>query len=318
MAKKESWVRPLILALAAVWSTAQAADVDVVTIDDNGVYPESVTSTKAGDLIIGSFAKGAVYRSAAGATRATLWLDPKKTGLASVLGVFADERSNTLYVCSIVPPEARKQPELLRPELSALRTFDLKTGALKANYPMPDPDMALCNDIGVGKDGAAYITDTTGARILRLIKGGTTLEVWAKDDRLAGADGVAVDKDVLYVNTVTTSRLFRIAIGHDGSAGPVVELQPSIPLNKPDGMRSLGGNEFLMAESAPVVGRISEVTVNGDKAVLKVLKVDPGVTAMTRVGKKVWVNNAKFSYRTDAALKDKSPEPFTEYAIPLH
>jgi hypothetical protein len=318
MPTKASRLVPVILGLAAIGSAANAAHVDVVTIDDNGVFPESVTSTRAGDLIIGSFAKGAIYRSKAGAARATLWLDPVKTGLRSVLGVLADEHSNTLYVCSIVPPGTQKQPEILNPELAALRTFDLKTGAPKANYPMPDPDMALCNDIGVDKDGSAYITDTTGARILRLKKGGTALEVWSKDDRLAGADGVALGNNVLYVNTVTTSRLFRIAIGRDGAAGPVVELQPSLPLDKPDGMRALGGNRFLLAESAPVVGRISEVTVKGDTALLKVLKVDPGVTAMTRVANRVWVNNAKFSYRSDAALKDKSPEPFTEYAIPLH
>src|ERR1700722_5080018 len=101
MPTKASRLVPVILGLAAIGSAANAAHVDVVTIDDNGVFPESVTSTRAGDLIIGSFAKGAIYRSKAGAARATLWLDPVKTGLRSVLGVLADEHSNTLYVCSI-------------------------------------------------------------------------------------------------------------------------------------------------------------------------------------------------------------------------
>ena len=82
-------------------------------------------------------------------------------------------------------------------------------------------------------------------------------------------------------------------------------------------MRALGGNKFLMAENSNDVGRVTEVTVNGDKAELRVLKEEPGVTAITRVGDMIWVDNAKFAYRGNGPKKDQSPEPFTVYAIPL-
>ncbi len=82
-------------------------------------------------------------------------------------------------------------------------------------------------------------------------------------------------------------------------------------------MRALGANRFLLAENSVTAGRVSVVTVDGDKATLTVLKEAPGSTAITRVGGKVWINNAKFAYRGNGPMKDQSPEPFTEYAIPL-
>ena len=115
-----------------------------------------------------------------------------------------------------------------------------------------------------------------------------------------------------------TGRLFAIRMGMDSTPGEITELKPSIPLNRPDGMRSIGGNKFIMAENAAEVGRVTEVTVNGDQAEVRVLKVDPGVTAITKVGNKVWVDNMKSAYRGNGPMKDKSPEPFTVYAIPLN
>ncbi len=120
------------LAVMAIAPAVRAAAADLATIDDTGVFPESITSTRAGDLIIGSNGKGAVYRAKAGADKATLWLDPAKTGIVAALGVFADDRSNTLYVCSVSPGGAPRQPAL-----SVLRTFDLRTGAARPAIRCP-------------------------------------------------------------------------------------------------------------------------------------------------------------------------------------
>jgi hypothetical protein len=101
--------------------------------------------------------------------------------LLSVLGVLADEASNTLYACSVdasgfgvVVPTGTKP--------GALKTFDLKTGAPKASYEVPAgtiaDQMPLCNDMVVAADGTVYITDSLSGRILRLKKGASTLEVW--------------------------------------------------------------------------------------------------------------------------------------------
>jgi hypothetical protein len=226
--------------------------------------------------------------------------------MRSMLGVFADDASNTLYACSLAP---RAEPRDL--SLAALRSFDLKTGAAKATYQLPDAATALCNDIEV-VDGAVYVTDTLNGSILKLAKGATALETWVKDAKLATVDGIARGpKGVLYVNGVRTNKLFSIAIGADGKAGAITELTPSLPLTAPDGMRALGGNKFLLAENDVSTGRVSVVTVVGDKAEISVIRQGGGVTGITRVGKKVWIANARFIYRAGGALAGQKPGPFT-------
>jgi hypothetical protein len=303
-------VRSASLAAAAVAllgaGAAMAASPAPVLIDDTGVFPESMTATASGDLIIGSSAKGAIYRAKAGQPKAELWIDPKTSGMSAVLGVYADDASNTLYVCSAAlgaPPDKADA-------LSALRLFDLKSGAAKAAYPMPGGAMALCNDIAVAKNGTAYVSETRGGRVLQLTKGAAGLTEWIKDPRLAGVDGIAIGGDgAVYVNTVTTGRMFRIAIVTKGVAGEITELQPSVMLGGPDGLRALGGVTFLQAENR--IGRISEVTVSGSTATVKPLKEgEPGVTSAAMVRGQVWAINAKFAYRSDPALKGKDPNPF--------
>ena len=302
--------------LLAALTACEKKVSDVVTIMDSKVFPESMTSTKSGDLIISSIEKGAIYRAKAGEDKATLWLDPAKTGMVAALGVFAHDASNTLYVCSMAPPAPEGQERELK--YAALRTFDLTTGEAKNSYPMPNPEKATCNDIDVAGDGAVLVTDTGNGKILKLAPNGTELMEWIADENLVGVDGIAIGDGVVYVNVVFTGRLFAIRMGMDSTPGEITELKPSIPLNRPDGMRSIGGNKFIMAENAAEVGRVTEVTVNGDQAEVRVLKVDPGVTGITKVGNKVWVDNMKSAYRGNGPMKDKSPEPFTVYAIPLN
>jgi hypothetical protein len=298
---------PLAALVAAVSLGAVAhAAPQPVTIDDTNVFPESMTATASGDLIVGSSAKGGVYRARAGEAKAELWIDPKATGMVGLLGVFADERSHTLYVCSAAfgaPPEKAA-------ELSALRTFDLDTGAPKAAYPMPAGAKALCNDIAVARDGSAYVSDTLGGQVLVLKKGASALETWVKDPRLAFVDGIAIGGDgAVYVNTVTTGHMYRIPFGLGGAAGDITELTPSVKLGGPDGLRAIGGLRFLQAENQ--VGRISLVTVSGTTATVSPIKEgEPGVTAMALVKGEVWAINAKMAYRRDPALKDKDPNPF--------
>jgi sugar lactone lactonase YvrE len=298
------------LALAA--GAAQAATVNEITIDGSMMFPESIHVSKAGDVYIGGSANGAVYRARKGSAKAELWLDPAKTGFKSALGVFADDASNTFYLCTVSPRGGAPMPEQ-----SNLHAFNLKTGAPIKSYPLPGGAAATCNDVDIDKQGNVFVAETSGGRVLKLKKGGAALESWIADERLRGVDGLAfIDDGQLIVNTVTTSRMFRIPVNKDGSAGAAVELTPSMPLASPDGMRKSGGKRVLQAESR--AARVTEITVDGDKAVVRVVKDNaPSTTSMALDGKRVWVLNSKFNYRTDAALKDKSPDPFTVPAVPL-
>ena len=122
---------------------------------------------------------------------------------------------------------------------------------------------------------------------------------------LATADGIALLADgSVYVNSVGPGTLMRIPVKADGSAGAVTKLETSRPLQSPDGMRSVGSKTMLLVEGA---GRLDEVTINGDKAEIKVLKEGlTGPTAVTMVGDMAFVAEARLNYRNDPKLREGS------------
>jgi sugar lactone lactonase YvrE len=279
-------------------------------------HPESVTATSDGTLYIGSFNQGGVIRAAPGG-KTEQFISPGANGTRSVLGVLADEKSRTLYVCSndlsgsgVAGPGETKG--------AWLKTFDLATGAPKASFQLKDPK-SLCNDIAIGGDGTAYVTDSFAPTVYSLKPGGTALDVWATDPLLApakdgvGLDGIAVGSDgSLYVTTFIPAKLFRIAI-KDGKAGEVTELKPSRPLDHADAMRAFGG-DFLLVEGA---GRLDKVTVTGDEARVDVIK--DGLSepvSVTQVGNTGWIAEGKLSYLI-GPNKGKDPGPFAITPVPL-
>jgi sugar lactone lactonase YvrE len=281
-----------------------------ITLPGTRVFPESITSMSDGTLIVGSLGHGNVLRIAPGTTQAEEWIKPGAGGLNSVLGVYADERSKVLWVCSNKFGDTG--------EATSLKIFDLKTGAPKNTYALPG-DPVLCNDIAVGTDRTAYVTDTRQGSVLMLKPGASSLEIAAKDPLLASADGVAFgDKTTLYVNGVSTGKLLRLDLGPDGKAKSVVELKLPRPLGRPDGMRTIGKQRLLLAENA---GKMSIVTFEGPEkrtVVLQTLKegleATPAVTATKGMA---WVVEGKLNYRNDPALKDKDPGTFKMYAVTL-
>jgi streptogramin lyase len=251
-----------------------AADPDIV-IHEDGPNAESLTSTADGAVIFGSMAKAEIFRAAKGAATAEVWIKPGTNGLQRILGVFADERTDTLWVCSSGTP-------------TALKTFDLASGATKGSYEFPG-GTGTCNDIAVATDGTAYATDTTGNRIVRLPKSGTALETWSSDPKVAGGiDGIALGDDrTVYINTFFTGHLVRVAVGPDGKAGTVTELSLSKPISRPDGMRFIKKDTVLLAEGS---GRIDRVTIQGDNANIEVLKDGlDAPRAVTLIGNTAWV-----------------------------
>jgi sugar lactone lactonase YvrE len=288
--------------------TAYAETPSPVGVPDKS-FPESVTSTRDGTLYVGSFNNGGVVKVAPGG-KAEQLVKPGANESRSTLGVLADEKSGTLYVCSndisgfgVAGPSEVKG--------AWLKTFDLATGGPKGSFALADPK-SLCNDIAVGNDGTAYVTDSFTPNIYRLKPGGTALEVFATSPLLApakdgvGIDGIAIGSDGnIYVNTYIPARLFRVAV-KDGKAGDVTELKPSRPLDHADAMRAFGDG-FLMIEGA---GRLDKITVKGDEAQIETIQegfVEP--VSVTQVGNTGWVAEGKLSYII-GDNKGKDPGPF--------
>jgi hypothetical protein len=298
----------LLFVLLAGAGLAQV--VTEITLPGTRVFPESVTSTSDGTLYAGSLGHGNVLRIAPGKTTAKEWIKAGAGGLNNVLGVFADERNKLFWICS-------NNLENKGAPTSAM-SFDLKTGTVKGAYRLPG-DQALCNDIAVAPDGSAYFSDTRQNSILMLHPGAKSLELAAKDQLLAGADGLAFgDNTTLYVNSFTTGKLLRLELGSDGKSRKISDLKLSRPLDRPDGMRAIGTQRLLLAENS---GKMSIVTFEGpglQNAVVKTIKEGlestPGLTATRGMA---WIVEGKLNYRDDATLKGKDPGSFRMYAVPL-
>ena len=317
-----SRVRHMIAAaaLAAGWGVPALAAPSTVTLPGQQAYPESVTSTSDGTLYVGSFASGGVARVQPGQSQAEPWIKPAAFNTRSILGVLADERSKTLWVCSndlsvagVPGPSSVKG--------SALKGFDLATGQGKLSAQLPGPK-TLCNDIAVGSDGSVYVTNTAAPQILRLRPGSQQLEVWATDPAFTppakggGLDGLSFGPDGnLYVDTFTKAELFRVEV-KDGRAGTITKLQPSQPLILTDALRPDPQGGFLMIEGS---GKLDHLTIDGDKATIQTLKDGyVGPTGVTPVGNTAWVSEGQLSYLLDPAKKGQSPKrPFKLYAVDL-
>lgn len=258
--------------------------------DDEKVFPESITTLEDGTIFAGSVGTGLVFMAKAGATSATAWTEPQADGPGAVTGVLADEKSGLLWAC-YADLTAFSTPADAKP--SVLRTFSLNDASLGTTYGFTDA--SFCNDITTAPDGTAYITDTIGARIMRIKPRSAELEVWMTDPTLGGVDGIALAPDgTLYINNVMTGKLHRVGIGSDGAAGDLTEIATSAPLEGPDGMRFGADGILYLAENG--AGRVVALTISGDSARVVVVKRGYDTpTAVSKSGETLYVGESKFS-----------------------
>ncbi len=310
-----------VLAAALAAGGAAAAPTEVALPGDHA-FPESLSSTKDGTLFVGSIAEGGISRVKPGADKAEPWIKPGANGSRSTFGVLADERSNTLLVCSN-DVSAVGIPGPGDAKGSALVAFDLTAGEVKGSTPIPGSSRTLCNDIALGPDGSAYVTDSLNPHILRLKPGSSAFEVWASDPRFApppeggaGLDGIAIGADgAVYVTTFRAGGLFKVAVT-DGRAGEVTALETSRKLTLPDGLRPYGSNTFLMIEGG---GSLDLVTIKGRTAEISTIKDGfGGPVSVAQVGSTAWVAEGQLGHLFDPEVKKQQPKlPFRLYAVPL-
>ena len=300
---------PILAGCAGTPSRDSSLDI---RIDDTQVFPESISAMHDGTLFSGSI-KGIVYRTEPGGLVAREWLHHSpKNGILTILGVLADEKSNTLWLCSA--------PNFFGPQrsegITSLMAFDLTDATQKGNYYFPGG--GACNDITIGADGSVFASDTPNGRILVLEPGRDELRVFGQSSVLKGIDGIAFSGNwTLYANNVQTNEIYRIGFNDFGGMGDITTLNLSHALGGPDAMRLIEGNRFIQAESA--IGRLSLVTINGNDAVLDILSdtlnSTPGATI---IGETAYVTESNIQYLINPELRGQDTPPFMLLAFPLN
>src|SRR5579872_7456680 len=208
-----------VLALGVSFPVLAATPtLESIPIPGMKAFPESITSTTDGTLYVGRLGDGGIVRVKPRTAESTIFVHPGASGSRSILGVFADEASNTLWACSN-DLSALGAPATGSDTGSALKAFDLKTGNGKRSVSLPGSH-AFCNDITVDAQGSVYVTDSANPTILKLSHGATTFEVFARDSAFsapqsggAGLDGIAFGNDAnLYITTYTAGELVRVEV----------------------------------------------------------------------------------------------------------
>src|SRR5258708_22325858 len=224
----------LVLSLTVPAATQQ---IESIPVPGTKAFPESITSTSDGALFVGRLGDGGIVRVQPRTAASTVFVQPGAAGSRSILGVFADEASSTLWACSN-DLSALGGPATGSDTGSALKGFDLNTGMGKRSVSLPSSH-AFCNDITVDSNGSVYVTDSAHPTILKLSPGATAFEVFTQDSAFAppqggaGLDGIAFGSDGnLYVTTYTAGQLVRGEV-KDGRAGRITTLSgarhPTLP-----------------------------------------------------------------------------------------
>lgn len=298
-------------------STFAIADNNMpIEVPGDRAFTESITATADGTLYLSSLASGGIARVKPGATKAEPWIAPGAFNTRSTFGVYADEKSKTLWACSS-DVSALGVPGPGTATGSHLVAFDLASGEGKASYKFPGA-ATLCNDMTIAEDGTLYVTNTLAPQIFRLKAGASELELFVEDKQLqpkqgAGLDGIALGGDGnIYVNTYNGGDLFRIDV-KDGKAGAITKLVTSRPLTLPDGLRQLDGQTFLMVEAG---GTLDRVTIAGDRAEIHTLKDGlKGPAGFAKVGNIVWVAEGQHSHLF--APKENGPPKLPFQIVPV-
>jgi streptogramin lyase len=295
--------------------------LESIPIPGTKAFPESITSTTDGTLYVGRLGDGGIIRVKPRTRESTIFVQPGAMGSRSILGVFADEASNTLWACSN-DLSALGAPATGSDTRSALKAFDLKTGDRKRSVSLPGSH-AFCNDIAVDAQGAVYVTDSANPTILKLPAGATVFDVFAQDSRFsaaqrdgAGLDGITFGSDGnLYVTNYTPGELVRVEV-KGGRAGRITALSGDHQLRFPDALRKLGDHSFLLVEGS---GRLDRVVIKDNGfSVTPIQGKFSTPTSVALTGTTAWVTEGNTTYFFDASKKNLTPPlPFRIYAIPL-
>jgi sugar lactone lactonase YvrE len=308
-----------------------------ISITPERFFPEGVAVDKNGNFYIGSMELGAVHIAQPNSEESEPFIEPDATNeLVSVIGLYVDDATDTLYVCS---SDAGNSPQAGTAQ-AAIKAFQLPSGDFIASYEWPEfsgtpwtdevPSgvNGFCNDMAMDADGNLYATDSWYPRILRLPAGGDALEEWLVDPIFHPTDdpwhlnGIDIDQsnNTLYAVENHPGTLYAVPIKSNGDAGKPTEIEvsPRALLN-PDGLKLAAPNLLITAEGGNDGGGVSVVRVDDTSATVEevISGFDQVATLALREGS-AWVveNQGDHFWGPNDNGPDADP-PFRLVEVPL-
>jgi sugar lactone lactonase YvrE len=308
-----------------------------ISIEPERFFPEGVAVDKHGNFYIGSMELGAVHVAQANSEESQPFIAPDATNeLISVIGLYVDDATDTLYVCS---SDAGNSAQAGTAQ-AAIKAFQLPGGDFIASYEWPEFSgtawtnevprgvNGFCNDMTMDADGNLYATDSWYPRILRLGAGDDALKEWIVDPIFHPTDdpwhlnGIDIDQasNVLYVVENHPGTLYAVPIEANGGPGTPVEVDVSPrSLLSPDGLKVAAPNLLITAEGGNDGGGVSVLRVDGANATVEeVISGFNQVATLALREASAWVieNQGDHFWGPDANGPDADP-PFRLVEVPL-
>ncbi|MFD3592657.1 SMP-30/gluconolactonase/LRE family protein [Nocardia sp. NPDC058640] len=231
----------------------------------NAVYPEGIAlDAHNGDTYVGSFADGAVYRAAAGDSRAEVFLPAGADGRKTANGMKVD-RSGRLWVID---------------SGAGVSVYDIASRTLLARFAVPGEAPRFVNDLDFGADGTAYLTDSMRNVVYRAVIGSGSGELTVaydltptlgpRDPKVFELNGIVADPTGTYLIVVAMSaaQLYRIDL--TGDADPIRKI-------------ALTGGDALHGDGLDLRGDTLWIVHNLDNTISRWTLTDDGRSA-TRTG----------------------------------
>ena len=220
----------------------------VVTGTGPGLYPEGVAwDATRGRLLVGSARTGTVSVVAPDGRTTPLITDPT---LISTFGLAVDARRHRVLVTYADIGVGSGTSAQTQQQWSGLLIADLGSGRVLHRVQLGASGPRAANDVAVGPDGTAYVTDTLGDAVYRVDVGGRVLGA-VTDPRFVsagfGVNGIVWDpRGFLVTARYDTGQIFRF--GPDGRQ--VAELAHDGDLAGADGLVMLPGGTLQVTTNA--------------------------------------------------------------------
>lgn len=242
---------------------------DVYDLEGQTLYPEGVAwDPETRSFFVGSLGDGSLHRVDVGNDGKQSMFAAAPAGAWSTSGIAVDAENRRLWACT-----SQTEPE----KVQAVWVLDLETAEIVETFDLGEIDEgADCNDLTVGPDGSAYVTDPPLGVVHRLELGGTA-EIWATSPSFTpdvpglGLNGITVtpDASALIVAKYVPPTLFRIELDDPTAITKIVL----------GGDLFQGGTAIAGADGIVFVG--DALFVVFDDVVKRVDFDDPGMTMGT-------------------------------------